>query len=945
MFSWCKIQSAARRRASALLGARVLGVACGCLVLASAPPLPAQSQEALLPVPTLAGAIDELAEGRPKSAAVQLLRLIKGGDESAEAQYQLGLAYLDLANGNAAEQALRRAQALGVAADEVQVPLLRALLYQEAFEAILARTADESYLPVRLQARSETLVLRGEAAMALGDLATAAQAFEAARAIPSPGADALLGLAMLAFQAGDVARARGLLQQAREAAPDSPRVLNAAGKLYLAAGRARDAARVFTRAIELDRFPWQSLYQRAAARSAYGDLPGALEDLAEVNRLYRSFPRLELLRANLLARTGNAAAARAALERARPGELHDAESLKLIAHTLAEIGRREEALGYLRTALLQAPDDPGARLLLAQTQLALGRADAAMATLRGLSGVAPAVAGQFIALTRELAAQGQLEAVLAAIDAWPAAPNTEALRARVLINAGQLGDAAAVLRARIDAGGDAGGSVLAYRLALVDVLLKMGDAASALPVAQAAADAAPDSATARTALGIALSMSGDDAAAGKALTEALRLSAGDTTAAVMGLAEWHLKHGDRAEALRLYELVFARDPTNLGAIVAAASLDGAPEERTRLLRLRLETAVANAPHSAGLREALANAYLRQGQRQEALDVLTALPASSQPTLGYLTVLGRTQLASGRGGDAEATAAQISALYPHSGSGQYLLSLARAEAGDADAALRAFDAGWAIEPDLDLGFQALDRLLPLLAAEQTAALFDRLETTAAGARLASHLQAQQALRDRAYVTAAEAFASLHDAHPADPRYVRGLMAARAAQGNTEAAITLGRSRLDEDASDTRTRLFVAELLVSAGRPQEAAHQLAEAIEREPENPVALNNLASLLVADDPARAVELAERALGLGDDNPVFQATLGEALAATGDLPGAEAQLRAAYQRAAAPSIGLPLARVLIASGQQPRARELLEELAAAPGAATADIQGLLDRL
>jgi predicted Zn-dependent protease len=90
---------------------------------------------------------------------------------------------------------------------------------------------------------------------------------------------------------------------------------------------------------------------------------------------------------------------------------------------------------------------------------------------------------------------------------------------------------------------------------------------------------------------------------------------------------------------------------------------------------------------------------------------------------------------------------------------------------------------------------------------------------------------------------------------------------------------------------------------------------------------------------------LAERALGLGDDNPVYQATLGEALAATGDLPGAEAQLRAAYRRAAAPSIGLPLARVLIASGQQPRARELLQELAAAPGGATADIQGLLERL
>ena len=102
----------------------------------------------------------------------------------------------------------------------------------------------------------------------------------------------------------------------------------------------------------------------------------------------------------------------------------------------------------------------------------------------------------------------------------------------------------------------------------------------------------------------------------------------------------------------------------------------------------------------------------------------------------------------------------------------------------------------------------------------------------------------------------------------------------------------------------------------------------AIERAPDNPILLNNLAYLLAGDPATRdeAVRLAERAHGLAPQSPVVADTLGWILYLKGDLPRAEALLAAAAK--AAPGIAevrYHLGMVYAKQGKTPRRRRELE--------------------
>ena len=124
------------------------------------------------------------------------------------------------------------------------------------------------------------------------------------------------------------------------------------------------------------------------------------------------------------------------------------------------------------------------------------------------------------------------------------------------------------------------------------------------------------------------------------------------------------------------------------------------------------------------------------------------------------------------------------------------------------------------------------------------------------------------------------------------------------------------------------LDLAQLEERAGNVPGAASAYRRALERAPENPILLNNLAYLLGGDPATRdeAALLAERAHALAPQSPVVTDTLGWILYLKGDLPRAEALLAAAAKAAPGiPEVRYHLGMVYAKQGKSAEARQELE--------------------
>lgn len=104
-----------------------------------------------------------------------------------------------------------------------------------------------------------------------------------------------------------------------------------------------------------------------------------------------------------------------------------------------------------------------------------------------------------------------------------------------------------------------------------------------------------------------------------------------------------------------------------------------------------------------------------------------------------------------------------------------------------------------------------------------------------------------------------------------------------------ALETARTIVRLDAADAGDLVSLGSLQESSGDTVGATASYQEAIAKDPQNWVAQNNLASLLVQTDPARAVTLAEQAAALAPDVPAVRDTLAWAVFKAGDAERAGA--------------------------------------------------------
>lgn len=353
---------------------------------------------------------------------------------------------------------------------------------------------------------------------------------------------------------------------------------------------------------------------------------------------------------------------------------------------------------------------------------------------------------------------------------------------------------------------------------------------------------------------------------------------------------------------------------------------GAPaQEATQ----RLADAARANPKERKTHLALIARHLQSGDRPAALAAAQAAVAALPSDLAVLDALGQTQMLAGDAQQAITTFRKLAGLQPTSAQAQLNLAEALVATKDYEAAGRALKRAVEIDP----GAGQARRGLAMLALRD-----NRHAEALAIARDMQRLQPKLAL---GYAVEGDIEAQRKNWAAAATAYQAALQRGNASEAAIKLHVALGAAGKVADAdrlaaewekkrpNDPPFRFYLGDAAT-----QKKDHAAAEAHYRavlvtQPNNALAMNNIAWLLHLQSKPGALEMATKADSLLPNRAPILDTLASIQAATGKLPEAIATQRKAIASSPAdPKLRLTLARHLVKAGKKAEARDELDALA-----------------
>lgn len=821
------------------------------------------------------------AEGRVSDAISVLNSSIASGQDDPRLRLNLARQYLAVGQSSAALSNLDKAESLGAPPSETDETRVMALLASRRFEA--AREI--------VEARSENLptarlpLLRGAVALGLGNPAEVLELI----APPTPkrvaeptavDAEAVLLRAQALVALGRVMDAISELHAAKELVIHEPRIGVTLAEMLVTTGDVDAALNVIEdglrRSAEIP--PVRRPAWRATLLPLVVDLQLARRQIQHARRSFDELQRFapharitRLLEARMKGLDGHADESVRILQTLVAEEPNDIDARLMLAGALSETGRVNQAQAQLDWILARDPKNRAARVLLARAMLRQGRVDSAGAMLESSASdpISEALLGQIklqlgedavgISLLRSSAERDPGNATLRLDLAEALVATGDYQRAQdVLASLGEPGEnerrrferlrfLSAALQARP-------GKVSARIEALLaespdDVNLRLlaaslylqsqGGVASARRHLAEAERIQPRNAAVKLAIGRLESISGNSQAAGAAFHRALEIEPGNTSA-LAGLAWNALSSGDALEA-----------STWIGEL---SRIEG---PRAKLQALRLHLARGDLAAAKRLEEPLLN--------------------GSADSVATMSALAEAYLTTGQARSAEAWARKV--VDARADVPEYWLLLSRAQAmlADRSGARQSVQRALNIRP---AWLPASRHSIALYLADQNLpgalSVLDALRAAGVDARTLRLIKADVLLAARRYADAAVAYAefgSIGETREVLSRWVTARRAAGLADPLRPLFEYLGREPLD-----LPMRILLAQQLAELKQTDLAIREYRRVLESEPDNVVALNNLAWLLGASGSSKqseALALAQRALAIAPGSPAILDTYG----------------------------------------------------------------------
>lgn len=874
----------------------------------------------------LSSAKDYLAKKQTQSAIIQLKTLLQHDPQRAEARFLLGRSLLDGGDVAGAGVELRKAYELKFDANQVAPALARALLLQGEDRKVVDTFGALALTEARANADLKTTL--GLALARLGKADESDQAIQQALTSVPGFAPAKVFQARQAAGKQDFATALARLDEVTTADPANAEAWLLKGELQQRGLHDDAAALVSYRKAAALRDDLMAAHQGIVSLLVKaGDAAGADAHVQALKKSHPNEPVTKLLEAQMAYLRKDYAAARDLAEPLLQAAPNNALVLQLAGAAAYQLHALPKAENLLAQALTVAPGLPLARQLLAQTYLRTGQPEKALDTLRPAIEANPPLPGA-LTLAGEAYLQSGDTARAEAMFARAAKLQPGDARARTALALGQIdkGNAAGGMAelqtlATVDPG-------ITANLALIAAHLRRKELDQALQAIDALERKQPDRPLAANLRGRVLMLRKDAAGARTSFERALKLDPAYFPA-VVSLAALDLAEKKPDAARQRFDALIKTDPKNYRARLALASLLARTGGSAAAVAEQLTAAVQASPSEAAPRLQLIGHHLNHGDPKAALaaaqDAVAALPASRE----LLNALGRAQLANGDFEQAVTAFNKLAALQPKSPLAP--LGLAEAYQGlkNYDAAETSLKHALELAPDL---LSAQRALIGLMVGD------GRYTEALAVAR---DVQKQRPAEAVGYQLEGDIELQRRHWDPALAAYRTGLQKARSADAAIKvhhALVTAGRNdEADRFAAgwqkdqpqDAAFRFYLGDAALARKDWALAEARYREVLKLQPDNPMALNNVAWLLVKQSKPGALPFAEQATKLVPDQLPLLDTLALALAADGQAPRAlELQKKTVERAPDDPALRLTLARLYLKTGDKAQARAELEKLA-----------------
>jgi putative PEP-CTERM system TPR-repeat lipoprotein len=873
----------------------------------------------------LASARQNLERGQGQAAIIELKNVLQAVPESAPARFLLGKALLGMGDAAGAAIELERALAQGHAEEEV-LPLLAQALLADKKSLELIRRLQETRLP-SAEPDANLRALVGEALFAQKRFDEAQTASAAARArVPEHRPSLRLQAKLLVAERKPQAAVE-LLERMAATDPADALTLRLLGDFTLQSSGNRDQAlATYDRSLKADPQSIETYESIMTLHLLKPDIDAARQALAAAKVALPNQPRLRYFEAQLAFADGNYAAVVELIKPLLQRAPEDINLMRLAGAAELKMGSLQKAEQLLGDALARAPAVLELRRLLAETQLRSGQPAKALQVLApsidassldhealGIAGQATLMLGDSASAVRYFERAARLR------------PQDPVAAASLALARAAKGDAkGGIEELRRIAAADKGTAV---DLALVSGLIQRQDYAAALQAVDVLERKQPDSALAPNLRGRILARRQDLAGARSSFELALKREPGLLTA-VQGLAEIDVAQGKASVARERYAALVEKDSTNMPLRLAMADFVARNGGTSLEVAKLLASAVAADPTAEKPRLALVSLHLERGDTAEALSTAQAGVAALPDSGDLLGLLGQAQV---NAGDLR-TAAQSFTLLAQKRADQAepLLALADVQiaSGDLDGADRS------VRRALEISPQSVDAL----RSQANLALKQKRHDVA----LAAARSVQRLLADAAVGLVMEGDVEMARGAFDAAAAVYLKATARAAPGASPSRLhwALMRGKKEQEAAqfadawaakhpaDTAFVLYLADHALATGKLAVAEQRYRQLLAKVPEQAMALNNLAWVLVQQKKPGALEVARRAVRQAPENPSMQDTLALALAGEGQYAEAlQVQSKLLQAFPARHEYRLNLARILVQSGDKARARQELDAL------------------
>lgn len=877
------------------------------------------------PESLVASGVRHLERDNPDAALIEARSALDADPELPEARLLMGRVLVEVGNPANAEIELRKALQLGQPESAVLPDLVRAMILQGQFK----KAADEFGNASLKDAKSIASLKAALATvyMFLGRPAEAESAVEAAlAAVPNHGGAETVKVRLLAAK-GSTAEAKSLMARVLERNPKDSTAWTLQGDIRrLVDHDARAALADYRRAIELGPRKLEAHSNALTILLEQGDPKAAQEQFEKLRAIAPLHPQTKYFEARLAYQSRNFDAARAALQLTLKALPNHPEALTLSGMTEFMLGSLSQAEAKLAKALRLTPQVRATRRLLAQVQLRRGLTDEALATLR------PAMESFPDGATLSLAGQAQLQAGRAreAEEFFKRAVslNPKELSSRVALAATALGrdkgetgfkELEALSATEADTAPD---------LAILSARLARGELRQALGAVDQLEKKTPGSPVPIHMRGrVELSMS-NAADARKSFERALAADK-NYFPAQASLASLDVAEGKPEAALKRLEAVVLDDPKNAQAALALVKFKartGASDEDVAEL---LTSAISANPSDPALRLELVERQLKARAFSDALSAARSAVEALPDDPKLAEVLGRAQLASGDKSQALTTFTRLSEKYPNA-PGLYLrLAEVQLAGSEITQARRSLQRALAILPNY------------LPAQTQLASLEIAAKRFPEAIAVIREVQKQRPKEAVGFLLEGDTEAFRKNYGSALPAYRRALLIEPKSEVAEKVHQSLMRSGSLADADafaerfaaehprDSRFREYLGDVNMTRGKFALAESRYREVLKLTPENPLALNNLASAMLKQNKREALAFAEKAQRLSPNMLEIQDTVATALAANGKLDRAiELQREIVQAKPGEALFRLNLARLYLGAGRKRDAQEELKALA-----------------